>query len=85
MTTTPHPVPTSESDNDAEERAFRLANEFAEVRVRKVMTRNGARLEIYSSRLGLAVRLCPLELESLTWQNSQLYSELLATPAGSES
>ncbi|MPY85778.1 MAG: dihydrodiol dehydrogenase, partial [Actinophytocola sp.] len=28
--------------------------------------------------------LCPLELESLTWQTSELFTALLATPFGLE-
>lgn len=37
-----------------------LSNEFAQVVLRRVRTRNGVRLEIRSPRLGRAVRLCPL-------------------------
>lgn len=60
------------------EGSFLLGNEFAEVRVRIVRTGNGARLEISSTRTGAAVRLCPLELESLTWQPPEVLSKLLA-------
>lgn len=63
---------------------FTITNEFAEVRIRKVATHNGERLEISSSRLERSVRLCPLECESLTWQPLELFSQLLATPFGSE-
>jgi hypothetical protein len=63
---------------------LRIANEFAEVFVRKVRTRNGERLEVAAPKLGFAIRLCPIELESLTWQNPELFSELLSTPAGPE-
>jgi hypothetical protein len=52
-----------------------LANEYAAVQVRRVRTRNGVRLEI---------RLCPLELEALTWQTHETFSELLRTPFGPE-
>jgi len=55
-----------------------VANEFAEVHLRVVHTGNGARLEIRSARSGTAVQLCPLELESLTWQSAQSLSRLLA-------
>jgi hypothetical protein len=57
-----------------------LGNEFAEVTVRKVRTQNGARLEICSTRLGFAIRLCPLQLEALTWQSSEAFSGFLTNP-----
>ena len=62
-----------------------LSNEFTTVQVREVRTRNGARLEIHSPKLGLSVRLDPLELESLTWQDApRFFSGLLRTPYGPE-
>lgn len=61
-----------------------ITNEFTSIRVRKVTTRNGERLEISSTKLGYTVRLDPLELESLTWQPPALFSELLETPYGPE-
>jgi len=61
-----------------------LANEYAVVRVSKVRTGNGVRLEIEAPRLGCSIRLCPLELESLTWQSHQVFSEFLETPFGPE-
>jgi hypothetical protein len=63
---------------------FELANEYAAVTVRKVYTRNGVRLEIVSPRLGRGIRLDPVELEVLTWQRHELFSELLRTPFGPE-
>lgn len=59
-----------------------LRNEFAEVVVRKVRTRNGVRLEICAPRLGYAIRLCPLQLEALTWQSSEVFSGFLTEPFG---
>lgn len=61
-----------------------LANEFAVVRVRPIKTRNGVRLEISSPKLSRRIALCPLELESLTWQPTETFSRLLATPFGPE-
>lgn len=61
-----------------------LANEFAAVRVRTVSTRNGIRLRIESPRGGTAIELDPLELETLTWQDHELFSTLLRTPQGPE-
>jgi len=59
-----------------------LGNEFATVHVRKVFTRNGVRLDISSPRLGYSIRLDPLALESLTWQNIDVISKFLETPYG---
>jgi hypothetical protein len=61
-----------------------LANEFAEVSVRRVATRNGVRLEIAAPKLGRRIRLCPLELETLTWQSPETFSGFLSTPFGPE-
>ena len=63
----------SDSDPDLE-----LANEFAHVVVRKVETRNGVRLQISAPHIGREILLCPLELESLTWQTHETFSEFLA-------
>ena len=59
-----------------------ISNEFAQVSVSQVQTRNGVRLEIYSPRLGRHILLCPLELESLTWQDKSTFSGFLETPFG---
>lgn len=64
--------------------ALELSNEFARVVVARVRTRNGVRLEIRSPRLGRAIRLCPLALESLTWQDERTFSGFLGTPFGPE-
>jgi hypothetical protein len=59
-----------------------VANEFATVVVRKVLTRNGERLEIASPTGGRAVRLDALVLESLTWSDPLELGRGLATPFG---
>ena len=63
---------------------IRLANEFTEVVVERVQTRNGARLRISVPSSGRAILLCPLELEALTWQDHEMFSRLLQTPQGPE-
>lgn len=73
--------PTGPADDDHE---LRLANEFADARVRVVHTRNGVRLAISAPKLGREVWLCPLQLESLTWQPPETFSAFLATPFGPE-
>jgi hypothetical protein len=62
--------------------AVEVINEFATVRVRKVETRNGTRLEISSQRLGYTIQLDAMALESLTWQPMETFSRLLETPLG---
>lgn len=68
----------------AGEPVIRLANEFTEVVVERVRTRNGARLRISVPSSGRQVMLCPLELEALAWQDHELFSALLKTPHGPE-
>ena len=59
---------------------IKIANEFTEVEVGRVRTRNGVRLRIFVPSSGRQILLCPLELEALTWQDHGLFSHLLATP-----
>ncbi len=59
---------------------IRLGNEFTEVVVERVPTRNGARLRISVPSSGHEILLCPLELEALTWQDHELFTRLLASP-----
>ncbi|MDQ4038127.1 MAG: hypothetical protein M3313_07215 [Actinomycetota bacterium] len=59
-----------------------IGNEFSEIRVSRVETRNGSRLLIESPRSGQWVALCPLELEALTWQNTATFSAMIGHPFG---
>jgi hypothetical protein len=63
---------------------IRLANEFGEVVVERMLTRNGARLRISVPASGRSILLCPLELEALTWQDHDLFASLLQNPHGPE-
>jgi hypothetical protein len=69
---------------EPDEPVIELANEFTEVVVELVRTRNGARLRISVPSSGRQILLCPLELEALTWQDHELFSRLLQTPHGPE-
>lgn len=60
-----------------------IGNEFAEVRVTRVETRNGSRLLIESPKSGQWVSLCPLELEALTWQETSTFSAMVGNPFSS--
>jgi len=62
--------------------AIVLGNEFAEVRVCRVETRNGSRLLVESPKSGQWVALCPLEVEALTWQNPPTFSAMIGKPFG---
>jgi hypothetical protein len=59
---------------------LRLGNEFAEIVIERVDTRNGARVVISAPRSGRSVSLCPLELEALTWQNTETFSAMIGKP-----
>lgn len=59
-----------------------IANEFAEVRLARVETRNGSRLMIESPKSGQWISLDPLELESLTWQGAATFSAMIGNPFG---
>jgi hypothetical protein len=73
-----------EDDYIAEDDYIEIANEYSLARVRKVRTRNGERLEISAPKQEKKILLDPLELETLTWQTKETFSELFATPFGPE-
>jgi hypothetical protein len=58
-----------------------VANEFAEVLVQRLETRNGVRLLVRVPRAGRSIALCPLELEALTWQTPEVFSAMIAHPS----
>ncbi|MBV9453344.1 MAG: hypothetical protein JOZ19_04380 [Rubrobacter sp.] len=58
----------------------KIRNESANALVRKVRTRNGVRLEIYSPRVDKRVYLDPLLIESLAWQTPETFSNILENP-----
>ncbi|MBV9449238.1 MAG: hypothetical protein JO345_25395 [Streptosporangiaceae bacterium] len=61
----------------AEDEPIIIANEFVDVEVRRVRTRNGVRLEIHSPRRGTTIRLDAMVLDALTWQQPEVFSEML--------
>jgi hypothetical protein len=54
-----------------------VANEFTEVVVRRVDTRNGSRLLIGAPRTGRWISLDALEVEALTWQNPRTMAAMV--------
>jgi hypothetical protein len=63
--------------NDPMNEPIVVANEFAEVEVRRVDTRNGSRLLISASKTGRSISLDALELEALTWQNARTLATMV--------
>lgn len=61
---------------------FIIANEFAAVSVRKVLTRNGERLEIQSISHDRSIMLDAIALEALTWSSALEVGKNLETPLG---
>jgi len=57
-----------------------IGNEFSEISVSKVRTRNGVRLLIEAPKAGQWVTVDPLELEALTWQNEATFSAMVGKP-----
>lgn len=57
--------------------AISVANEFTEVVVRRVDTRNGSRLLITAPRSGQWITLDALEIEALTWQNPRTLAAMV--------
>ena len=63
-----------------EDEYAKIKNESATALVRKVRTRNGVRLEIYSPKVDKRVYLDPLLIESLAWQTPETFSNILENP-----
>jgi hypothetical protein len=57
--------------------ALTVANEFTEVVVRRVDTRNGSRLLIYAPKSGRWISLDALEVEALTRQNARTLAAMV--------
>ena len=62
---------------------FGIANEFTGVRVRKVRTRNGERLEIAVPKSGYRILLDAMQLEIIAAQQPEKFTELFARKLGS--
>jgi hypothetical protein len=60
-----------------------IANEFADVVVTRVRTRNGVRLDIWSPRRGSRIQLDAVELDCISYQPKDTFSAMLErTPGG---
>jgi hypothetical protein len=56
-----------------------IANEFAEVQVRRLDTRNGSRLLIRAPKTGRWITLDALEVEALTRQNPRTLAAMVGS------
>jgi hypothetical protein len=68
--------------NGAVGETITVANEFTEVTVRRVDTRNGSRLLIHAPKSGQWISLDALEVEALTRQNARTLTAMVANAAG---
>jgi hypothetical protein len=59
-----------------------IANEFTEVEVRRVDTRNGSRLLISAPKSGRSITLDALEVEALTRQNARTLAAMVGNTHG---
>lgn len=66
-----------------EEGGFGIANEFTGVRVRKVITRHGERLELSTPKFGHRVLLDAMQLEIISTLTPEKFNELFARNLGS--
>jgi hypothetical protein len=74
-------MPVADADDTGIVRAsepFGVGNEFTGVVIRKVWTRQGERLELTVPRTGRRIRLDAMQLEILTAQDPERFSELFA-------
>lgn len=71
------PQPSGDSRDDGGDGPIVIANEFNDVVVRRVRTRNGTRLEILSPRRGTRVLLDAVILDCLSYQPPETFTEML--------
>lgn len=69
---------------DTQAKAIRISNEFASVEVQKLVSGPNEVLRIISPKLDYEIVLAPLELEALTLEDTDLFSEFLINPFGPE-
>lgn len=61
-----------------------IANEFTGVTVRKVLTRNGERLELLVPKSGKRILLDAMQLEIIAAQKPEKFTELFRAQLGAE-
>lgn len=78
-------VPPAAGDGDEREEPLTVSSEFAMANVRKVSDGGSEQLEREAPKLGHEIHLGARELEWLTLQDHEKFSEWLETPFGPES
>jgi hypothetical protein len=76
----PDALSLPEQDLEPDSDWLEIGNEFATAMVRRVRTRNGARLQIHSPKRETSIFLDATLLDGLTWQTAESMSLLLETP-----
>lgn len=59
-----------------------VSNEFADVVVTQVRSRNGVRLDIWSPRRGSRIQLDAVALDCLSYQSPQIITQMLSEKPG---
>jgi hypothetical protein len=67
-----------QSMSDDSNPTLTFSNTDETIEVRQIKTRNGVRVEIKAKESGESIRLDPIELESLTWQEKDDLAKLFA-------
>lgn len=75
--------PNDYGPNDSDNGPLTISNEFVDVVVSRVHTRNGVRLDIWSPRRGSRVQLDAVILDCLSYQPPSTFTNMLAErPSG---
>ncbi len=69
-------------DDQRDDGPIMISNEFADVVVTRVRTRNGVRLDIWSPRRGSRVQLDAVELDCLSYQDKETFTAMLERRPG---
>lgn len=69
-------------DGGTVKRELLVTNEFANAAVRIIETDAGERIEIEAPKLGYRTRVMPTELQTVTWQTTETFTEFLEDPFG---
>jgi hypothetical protein len=67
-----------------DESVIRFTSDTNPIEIQKIKTRNGSRIEIMAIESGKSIKLDPIELESLTWQDEADLARMLQNSADSE-
>ena len=83
MTDTPSDATAADPTVEPVGEPIGIANEFTGVVIRKVLTRNGERLEVVTPKSGYRVLLDAMQLEIISTLTPEAFTELIARRLGS--